>query len=125
MNTLREYETKLPWPSSRSFAASDQSVEKEGMPSEPNKRLSSCQKFGGPAAAGVIAVKWLARTESNLTIIMYMGLVATPILFACALFAWRTPTPSELVVLVLRELLFDGKETEFTPSFRVYTRLMW
>ncbi|HJO68832.1 MAG TPA: DMT family transporter [Rhodospirillales bacterium] len=53
------------------------------------------------AAAGVIIVKWLARTEMNLTIIMYMGLVATPILFACALFVWRTPTPSELVVLVL------------------------
>ena len=53
------------------------------------------------SATGVIIVKWLARTESNLTIIMYIGLVATPILFACALFVWRTPTPSELMVLVL------------------------
>lgn len=43
-------------------------------------------------AASVTLVKMLSRTESSITIVMFMNLVLTPLSFLPALFAWRWPS---------------------------------
>ena len=47
-------------------------------------------------AGNVLLVKFLARTESSVTITVYQTLVTTPIAFIAALFHWTWPSAGEL-----------------------------
>ncbi|MSO54138.1 MAG: DMT family transporter [Rhodospirillales bacterium] len=86
-------------------------------------------------AISTIVVKELSRTESSVTTVMYMSLVASPMLLLCALPVWRTPTPTEFMWLLALGLVGTIthlttnqalKETDvsYTQTMR-YTQLIW
>lgn len=56
-------------------------------------------------AIAVLSVKALARTEDPNAIVVYMGLLITPLSLIPALFVWTAPTPEMWVWLVLMGLM--------------------
>ena len=52
-------------------------------------------------AIGMSMIKILSRTESTGPIVFYMVLFLTPASLVPALFVWRTPSPEELVLLLV------------------------
>ena len=72
------------------------------------------EAFGVPAvlalsaaammAVSVLMVKVLSRTESANTVVLYMGLLMTPLALVPALFVWTMPSPQLWVWMVLMGL---------------------
>ena len=52
-------------------------------------------------AVGMMMIRMLSRTDSTGAIVFYMVLFLTPASLVPALFVWRTPTPEELLWLLL------------------------
>lgn len=52
-------------------------------------------------AGSMILIKYLARTDSSLTITAWMGLFMAPLSLVPALFVWQWPGPDALALLVL------------------------
>ncbi len=50
---------------------------------------------------GLVTTKLLTRTDSSLTIALYLGLIGTPIALIPALFVWQVPTFPQLLVLMI------------------------
>jgi len=58
--------------------------------------------FGALSVAFVVVtVKKLVRTESGVTVLIYFGVISTAIAAVPAAFVWQTPTPQELLLLLL------------------------
>ena len=86
-------------------------------------------------ALAMIVIKVLSRTESSLTIALYIGVLATPIAFLAALPVWQAPSLIQLAWLVLLgalgalahlTLAQAFKEADVTAVLPVdFTRLIW
>lgn len=84
---------------------------------------------------GMIVIKVLARTESNLTLTVYVYLFVTPIAFVAALAFWRTPTIEQLGWLALIGALGTTVHMSLAQAFRdadvtavlplEFTKLIW
>ncbi len=84
---------------------------------------------------GMIVIKVLARTESNVTITFYVYLFVTPIAFAAALQFWQTPTIEQLAWLALIGALGTTVHMSLAQAFRdadvtavlplEFTKLIW
>ncbi len=85
--------------------------------------------------ATMLVIKNLGRTDSSLTITVYMGLLMTPITLVPALFVWRMPTLVELAGLVVLAALGTVGHLAMAQSFKEadasavlpleFTRLIW
>ena len=93
--------------------------------------LLSAVAFGGM----MIAIKMLSRTESSITITVYMAVFTTPLTFIVALFVWQTPTWSQLGVMAAIGFLSTFihlclaqaiKEADMTAVLPInFTSLIW
>jgi drug/metabolite transporter (DMT)-like permease len=83
----------------------------------------------------VIDIKVLSRTESSVTITLYMGLFLTPLTLIAALFVWRVPTVAELGWLAFIGLFGTAAQMTMTQALKEadssaltpfdFTRLIW
>jgi len=83
----------------------------------------------------MLVIKVLARTESAVTITVYMGLFLTPLSGLAALFVWRWPEPHHLVWFVVMGALGTFAHLAFNQAFKEadvsailpfdFTRLIW
>ncbi|HSK01069.1 MAG TPA: DMT family transporter [Kofleriaceae bacterium] len=71
------------------------------------------------SAAAYVTVRQLARTEHALVIVFYFPLVATPLAIPWAAAAWVTPTPVELLLLVLIGLATQVGQVFLTMALAV------
>ncbi|MDX1738058.1 MAG: DMT family transporter [Alphaproteobacteria bacterium] len=86
-------------------------------------------------AGALITIKFLSRSESSLTITLYMTIMMTPLTLVPALFVWTWPTPVDWFWLVLIAALGTFAQYCMTESLRLgdthvvmpmdYTRLVW
>lgn len=86
-------------------------------------------------AMALIVIKALSRTESSLTITLYMGILMTPIALAAAVPVWRTPSVVELGWLALAGALGTTAQFSTAQALRAadmtavmpvtFTRLLW
>ena len=67
-------------------------------------------------AIGMLIVKSLSRTESPATIVIYVGLLFTPLSLVPALFVWSTPTPESLAWLAALGLVANLGHLSFTRA---------
>ncbi|MDP6803771.1 MAG: DMT family transporter [Rhodospirillales bacterium] len=84
---------------------------------------------------GMIVIKVLARTESNVTITVYVYLFVTPIAFVAALGFWQTPTIEQLAWLALIGAFGTTVHMSLAQAFRdadvtavlplEFTKLIW
>jgi drug/metabolite transporter (DMT)-like permease len=85
--------------------------------------------------AVMIVLRLLGRTETSLTSTVYAGFFLVPFTFVPALFVWRWPTPSELLLLLIVGVVASGvqlcvaeafKRGEATAVLPVdFTKLVW
>lgn len=83
----------------------------------------------------LVTVKLLARTESSLTITVYLTLLLTPLSAVPAAFAWVWPTPEQIAWLLLIAILGTAAQFLMTQAFRdadvtavvplTFTELIW
>jgi drug/metabolite transporter (DMT)-like permease len=83
----------------------------------------------------MIVLRLLGRTETSLTSTVYAGFFLVPFTFVPALFVWRWPTPSELLLLLIVGVVASGvqlcvaeafKRGEATAVLPVdFTKLVW
>jgi len=66
----------------------------------------------------IMVIKLLARTESSLTITVYMGSVMAPLSLAAAAFFWRWPEPVQLLWLLLIAILGTCGQISLAQSLR-------
>ncbi len=86
-------------------------------------------------AVAMLIIKVLARTESSITITLYMGLVMTPISFVVAVFFWQWPSWEQLALFALMGALGSGAHVCLAHAFKIadtsvvlpldFTRLIW
>ncbi len=69
-------------------------------------------------AVVLILVKILSRSESNLTIMLYMSLLQTPLTWWPALAVWQWPTPEELLWLGVGGSLATVGQICITQAYR-------
>lgn len=84
---------------------------------------------------GIVVTKIIARTDSAITVVAYMTVLALPITLVLALFVWRWPTPAQLYWLVQLGILGGlahvclsqaVKEAEATAVAPIdFARLIW
>lgn len=85
--------------------------------------------------ACLIIIKIMSRTESSLSITLYMGLVMTPLVGVAAAFVWVWPGPGDLALLFLIGTLGTIGQWLMAQSFREaeasavlpfdFLRLLW
>ena len=69
-------------------------------------------------AVAMLTMKALSRTESPNAIVVYMGLLMTPLSFPPALFVWQTPTdPTTWLLLLAIGLAATGGQIGLTHAF--------
>lgn len=81
------------------------------------------------------AIKSLARTESSLTVTLYMYTLSLPILIVGMIPFWKTPTPTEFAWFLLLGVLGNMTALSFAQALRDaeitavlpldFTRLLW
>ena len=69
-------------------------------------------------AASVIILKLLVRSESSLTVTLYMSVVVTPVTLIAAIPFWQTPTLAQLGLLAVMAGLGTGGFLLFTQAFK-------
>ncbi|MDX1384351.1 MAG: DMT family transporter [Thermoanaerobaculia bacterium] len=104
-----------------------------GLALDPGVVLVLLSSFGWSIA--LIVIKVLSRTDSSVTLAMWMGIFMAPLSLVPALFVWRWPEPGDYFWLALMGVVGVGghlamsqafKETDATAVLPVdFTRLVW
>ena len=68
-------------------------------------------------AVAILTIKALSRTENPNAIVLYMGLLLTPLSFVAALFVWTTPMPQTWPWLVAMGLTATLGQLMMTRAF--------
>ena len=68
--------------------------------------------------ATMIAIKALSRTDSTLTITLYVGLINTPLTLIAAIPVWQTPTPEEWIWLASLGLVGLARQMSLSQAFK-------
>ena len=86
-------------------------------------------------ACAMLIIKVLSKTESSITITVYMGLFLTPLSFIAALFVWQWPTLEQLALFALMGVLGSVGHVALAHAFKLadttavlpldFTRLIW
>ncbi len=86
-------------------------------------------------AIAMLVIKSLSRTDSSVTVTLYMGIFLTPLTFIAALTVWTWPTPEQLLWLMLIATFGTVGHLCMAQAFREadasvvlpfdFTRLIW
>jgi drug/metabolite transporter (DMT)-like permease len=86
-------------------------------------------------AGAMTCIKSLSRTDSSVAVVFYAAVLQMPIAFVLTLFVWRTPTLTQLGLMVVIAIIGTLAQLSITQAFREadstvvlpmdFTKLIW